>query len=39
MLTEAEGNFSNNNPYNVPQNKIVANKALSKMKIEPSKLK
>lgn len=39
MLTEAEGNFSNNNPYNVPQNKIEANKALSKMKIEPSKLK
>ena len=39
MLTEAEGNFSNNNPYNVPQNKIVANKALSKMKIDPSKLK
>ena len=29
MLTEAEGNFSNNNPYNVPQNKIEANKALS----------
>lgn len=39
MLTEAEGNFSNNNPYNVPQNKIEANKALSKMKIDPSKLK
>lgn len=39
MLTEAEGNFSNNNPYNVLQNKIEANKALSKMKIDPSKLK
>lgn len=39
MLTEAEGNFSNNNPYNVPQNKIGANEALSKMKIDPSKLK
>lgn len=39
MLTEAEGNFSNNNPYNVPQNKIEADKALSKMKIDPLKLK
>ena len=39
MLTEAEGNFSNNNPYNVPQNKIEANEALSKMKIDPLKLK
>ena len=39
MLTETEDNTSVNNPYNVAENKVEANKVIDKLKIDTSKIK